>query len=194
MTTSKDSFNCVPLNRLPAEISGGDVEAQKKFIRDEILCKSNAEIIASDAEKHTMSLLRVIGSDLNINAFGINWRYPDGTINDDIEEANYLMQRVLKRLSISTPNDTPTDIGFYLTSAEYKYEEYGTCAENFMDRLGIDVCKQNLMVLRNVVMSAFPPEKDFMRKLIKRFRNIVEEESRYYLVNLDRRNPELTCI
>ncbi|KAH8435161.1 uncharacterized protein LDX57_012790 [Aspergillus melleus] len=176
MTTSTDSFICVPLNRLPAEISGGDVEAQKKFIRDEILCKSNAEIIASDAEKHTMTLLRALGSDLNINAFAINWRYPDGTINDDIEEANYLMQRVLKRLSISTPNDKPTDIDFYLTSTEFKHEEYGTCAENFMDRLGIDVCKQNLMVLRNVVMSAFPTENDFMRKLIKRFRIIVEEE------------------
>lgn len=176
MTTIKDSFICVPLNRLPAEISGGDVEAQKKFIRDEIISKSNTEIVTGNAEKHTMTLLRALGSDLNINAFAINWRYPDGTINDDIEEANYLMLRVVKRLSISTPNDKPTDIDFYLTSTEFKHEEYGACAENFMDRLGIDVCTQNLMVLRNVVMSAFPTEHDFINKLIKRFRKVIEEE------------------
>jgi hypothetical protein len=131
------------------------LRAKKQFIREQILPKSNQEIVANDQTLHTMSLLRALGSDLNINAFALNWRYEDGRLNDDIEEANYLMLRVVKKLSISSPNDRPLEKGFYLTSTEFKHEEYGNCAELFMDRLGIARSKENLMVLRNVVMRCF---------------------------------------
>ncbi|KAL4767519.1 pyridoxal-dependent decarboxylase conserved domain protein [Aspergillus nidulans var. acristatus] len=175
MTTKEDSFICISLNRLPSEVNGGDVEGEKQFIREQILPKSNQEIVANDQTLHTMSLLRALGSDLNINAFALNWRYEDGRLNDDIEEANYLMLRVVKKLSISSPNDRPLEKGFYLTSTEFKHEEYGNCAELFMDRLGIARSKENLMVLRNVVMSAFPTEHDLIDDLIRRFREVVEE-------------------
>ncbi|KAL5000011.1 pyridoxal-dependent decarboxylase conserved domain protein [Aspergillus recurvatus] len=175
MTTKEDSFICVALNRLPSEVNGGDIEGEKRFIREQILPKSNQEIVANDKIMHTMSLLRALGSDLNINAFAINWRYEDGRLNDDIEEANYLMLRVVKQLSISSPNDEPLKKDFYLTSTEFKHEEYGNCAELFMDRLGIARSKQNLMVLRNVVMSAFPTEHELIDELVGRFREVVEE-------------------
>jgi hypothetical protein len=174
MTTSEDSFICVALNRLPSEVNGGDVEGEKRFIREQILPKTNQEIVANDASMHTMTLLRALGSDLNINAFALNWRYEDGRLNDDIEEANYLMTRVIKELSISTPNDEPTKKDFFLTSTEFKHEEYGTCAELFMDRLGIARSKQNLMVLRNVVMSPFLTEHELIDELVGRFRAVVE--------------------
>jgi hypothetical protein len=122
-----------------------------------------------------MTLLRALGSDLNINAFALNWRYEDGRLNDDIEEANYLMLRVVKELSISSPNDKPTDKDLYLTSTEFKHEEYESCAEYFMDRLGISRSRQNLMVLRNVVMSAFPTDHDLIGDMMKRFRQVVEK-------------------
>ncbi|RDW92952.1 uncharacterized protein DSM5745_00274 [Aspergillus mulundensis] len=175
MTTREDSFICVALNRLPSEVNGGDVEGEKRFIREQILPKTNQEIVANDAKLHTMNLLRALGSDLNINAFALNWRYEDGRLNDDIEEANYLMLRVVKELSISSPNDEPKEKDFFLTSTEFKHDEYGTCAELFMDRLGITRSKQNLMVLRNVVMSAFPTEHELIDDLIKRFRAVVED-------------------
>ncbi|KAL2789089.1 pyridoxal-dependent decarboxylase conserved domain protein [Aspergillus keveii] len=175
MTTSEDSFICVALNRLPSEVNGGDVEGEKRFIREQILPKSNQEIFANDATMHTMTLLRALGSDLNINAFALNWRYEDGRLNDDIEEANYLMTRVIKELSISTPNDEPTKKDFFLTSTEFKHEEYGTCSELFMDRLGIARSKQNLMVLRNVVMSPFLTEHELIDELVGRFRAVVED-------------------
>ncbi|KAL4904298.1 hypothetical protein BDW74DRAFT_185623 [Aspergillus multicolor] len=175
MTTREDSFICVALNRLPSEVNGGDVEGEKKFIREHILPKTNQEIVANDSSLHTMNLLRALGSDLNINAFALNWRYADGRLNDDIEEANYLMLRVVQELSISSPNDEPNKKDFFLTSTEFKHEEYGTCAELFMDRLGITRSKQNLMVLRNVVMSAFPTEHELIDDLIKRFRAVVED-------------------
>ncbi|KAL4924073.1 uncharacterized protein BDV17DRAFT_295795 [Aspergillus undulatus] len=175
MTTKEDSFICVALNRLPAEVNGGDIEGQKKFIREQVLHKSNQEIVANDESTHTMTLLRALGSDLNINAFSLNWRYEDGRLNDDIEEANYLMVRVVKELSISSPNDEPAKMDFFLTSTEFKHEEYGNCAELFMDRLGIARSKQNLMVLRNVVMSAFPTEHELINQLVTRFRAVVED-------------------
>ncbi|KAL3465417.1 pyridoxal-dependent decarboxylase conserved domain protein [Aspergillus heterothallicus] len=175
MTTRDDSFICVALNRLPSEVNGGDVEAEKRFIREQILPKTNQEIVANDVTLHTMTLLRALGSDLNINAFALNWRYEDGRLNDDIEEANYLMLRVIKALSISSPNDEPTTKGLFLTSTEFKHEEYGTCVELFMDRLGIARSKQNLMVLRNVVMTAFATEHELIDDLIQRFREVVED-------------------
>ncbi|GFF40495.1 pyridoxal-dependent decarboxylase conserved domain protein [Aspergillus udagawae] len=134
MTTKEDCFICVPLNRLPSEVNGGNVEEEKKFIREEILPKSNQELYNNDATKHTMTLLRALGSDLNINAFALNWR---------------------------SPNEKPTDKDLYLTSTEFNHEEYGRCAEYFMDRLGISRSRQNLMVLRNVECrerNAFKPD------------------------------------
>ncbi|KAI9373196.1 pyridoxal-dependent decarboxylase conserved domain protein [Aspergillus egyptiacus] len=175
MTTSDDSFICVALNRLPSEVNGGDVEREKKFIREEILPKTNNEIMENDPEKHTMTLLRALGSDLNINAFALNWRYEDGRLNDDIEEANYLMLYVVKKLSISSPNEDPMTKRLYLTSTEFKHKDYGLCADLFMDRLGISRSRQNLMVLRNVVMSPFPTEHELIDDMVKEFRTTVNE-------------------
>ncbi|KAE8392515.1 pyridoxal-dependent decarboxylase conserved domain protein [Aspergillus alliaceus] len=172
LTQKDDKFICVPLNRLPSEVNGGDVEGEKQKIREQILGKDNETIYES---KELMTLLRALGSDLNINAFGLNWRYADGRLNDDIEEANYLMRKVVEKLSISTPNDNPVDIKFYLTSTEFKHDEYGACAQNFMRRLGIDRSKENLMVLRNVVMSPFPTRNGFLQKLMDIFKQVVND-------------------
>ena len=48
-----------------------------------------------------MVYLRELGSDLNVNAVALNWYREDGSINDEIEEANYLMKRVVDQLSIT---------------------------------------------------------------------------------------------
>ncbi|KAE8147892.1 pyridoxal-dependent decarboxylase conserved domain protein [Aspergillus avenaceus] len=172
LTEKDDKFVCVPLNRLPSEVNGGDVEGEKKKIREQILCQENAAIVD---KRELMTLLRALGSDLNINAFALNWRYADGRLNDDIEEANYLMRKVVEKLSISTPDDDPVKIPFYLTSTEFKHEEYGACAENFMRRLAIDRSTENLMVLRNVVMSPFPTRNQFLDMLMGIFKSVVEE-------------------
>ncbi|KAK2748783.1 hypothetical protein FQN57_000364 [Myotisia sp. PD_48] len=192
MTSEKDSFICVPFNMLPSELKPNstrkDVEEEKKRIRTEILNRSNKEIVEYDKDKpeeaKTMKLLRSLGSDLNINAFALNWRFmlPDGSpgeLNDDVEEANYLMRRVVERLSVDSPDDDPTKIPFYLTSTEFTPELYGSCAETFKKRLGLKDRKespQSLFVLRNVVMSPFSSQSDFMGSMIKTFRKVVEEE------------------
>ena len=161
MSTKEDTFIVVPLNMLPSELKEGstseDVEAEKQKIRDRILSKSNAEIVNADAQRpnddKSMALLRALGSDLNINAFSINWKYADGQVNEDVEEANYFLQRCIERISVDSPEDDPTTIPFYLTSTTFPQKEYGDCAQNFKRRLGLIADNTDLMVLRNVVMS-----------------------------------------
>lgn len=181
MTTEKDSFICVPLNMLPSELKEGStkemVEEEKQRIREQILNKSNAQIVQEDAERpedeKAMQLLRALGSDLNINAIAFNWR---GTLNDDMEEANYLMHRVVERLSVDQPEDDPTKIPIVLTSTEFSDELYGECKEKYAERLGLRPCTLDLMVVRNVVMSPFPTDRNFLSELAGTLKCVVEEE------------------
>lgn len=183
----KDDFRVVPLNMLPSELKPGSttakVEEEKQRIRDTILSKSNAQILASDVgkpeEEKALTLLRALGSDLNINAFALNFRLTpgkDGAWNTDVEEANYLMRRVVERLSVDSPDDDPSTIPFLLTSTEFSKELYDECATNFKRRLGLRKDDLDLMVLRNVVMNPFPTERNFIGNLVQIFRSVVEEE------------------
>ncbi len=183
----RDDFRVVPLNMLPSELKPGStaakVEEEKQRIRDTILSQSNAQILASDVDKpeeeRALTLLRAIGSDLNINAFALNFKLTPGKLgvwNTDVEEANYLTRRVVERLSVDSPEDDPSAIPFVLTSTEFSKELYDECANNFKHRLGLRKDDLDLMVLRNVVMNPFPTENNFIGKLAGIFRKVVEEE------------------
>ncbi|KAF3001603.1 hypothetical protein E8E14_005800 [Neopestalotiopsis sp. 37M] len=186
MTNSTSPFVCVPFNELPSEraenSSPEKVEAEKTRIREEILKKSNADIVKDDQarprDQKAMKFMRDLGSDLNINAFAINFRYSDGRLNEDVEEANYLMKRVIEALSVDSPDDDPSKIPLYLTSTEFSDELYGNCKKHFMKRLGLEDSKQDLMVLRNVVMSPFPTDGNFINRLADVFYKTVEEETK----------------
>ncbi|KAK8085300.1 pyridoxal-dependent decarboxylase conserved domain protein [Apiospora hydei] len=188
LTTPQSPFTCVPFNMLPSELgehtSEAKIEAEKTRIRHEIVNKSNHEIVAVDATRpddgeysKSMTLMRALGSDLNINAFALNFRREDGSLNKDIEEANYLMSRVVRAFSVESPTDNPTQIPLFLTSTEFSDELYGKCKENFVKRLGLSPSTQDLMVLRNVVMSPFPTDQNFIRKLAQTFYDVVERET-----------------
>jgi hypothetical protein len=186
MTNSTSPFVCVPFNELPSEraenSSPEKVEAEKTRIREEILKKSNADIVKDDQarprDQKAMKLMRDLGSDLNINAFAINFRYSDGRLNEDVEEANYLMKRVIEALSVDSPDDDPSKIPLYLTSTEFSDELYGNCKKHFMKRLGLEDSTHDLMVLRNVVMSPFPTDGNFINRLADVFYKTVEEETK----------------
>ncbi|KAI0602443.1 pyridoxal-dependent decarboxylase domain-containing protein [Biscogniauxia sp. FL1348] len=185
LTDSESPFICVPFNMLPSERSPDTtpekVEAEKLRIRQDIVLKTNATIVAEDEsrpeDQKVMKLLRALGSDLNINAFSLNFRFEDGTLNDDVEEANYLMQRVVETFSVDSPHDDPTKIPLYLTSTEFSDDLYGSCKAKFMERLGLDQSTQDLMVLRNVVMSPFPTDGNFTNTLAEIFYDVVKRET-----------------
>ena len=184
MSTDDDSFLVRPFNMLPSEmaenISDDLVEEECQKIRNRILSKSNEEIVNEDAERpdddKALGLLRALGSDLNINAFSYNWKYADGTINEEVEEANYFNQRVIQRLSVDSPNDDPTNIPFSLTSTTFVQSQYEKCAQNFKRCLKLLPDNVDLVVLRNVVMSPWPTDGNFIAHLAQELRKVLAEE------------------
>lgn len=166
MSKEEDHFIVVPLNPLRRE-------ADKKFIRDHIIGKSNEALVA---DKEAMKMLRDLGSDLNINVFACNFRL-GGVANDDVEEANYLNNAVFKRLSITTPFIKSTEIPMFLSATTFKAAEYGVCLDDFKARLGLErTSGQDLFVLRNVVMSPFQTAGNFVEKIADIFRGVLVEE------------------
>lgn len=189
MTDADSPFVCVPFNELPSERDPNStprkVENEKRRIRKEIINKPNSQIIAEDRnrkpEAKATKLMRALGSDLNINAFALNFRNRhDNKLNDDVEEANYLMKLVIEELSVDSPDDDPTKIPLYLTSTEFSDELYGDCKKHFMKRLGLEEDNtQDLMVLRNVVMSPFPSDGLFIHTLVSGvFKKVVEDATK----------------
>lgn len=183
MTDDSLPFTVVPFNMLPSELAEGatqeSIEAEKQWIRDNILSASNLQIVSntntSPGGDTALTLLRKLGSDLNINAFACNFKYSNGDLNTDVLEANYFMQRIVESLSVDSPGDDPTKIPLYLTSTEFSHDLYGECAAKFKERLGLEDSKQDLFVLRNVVMSPFPTEKDFIAELAGIFKKVATE-------------------
>ncbi|KAL1870867.1 hypothetical protein Daus18300_004956 [Diaporthe australafricana] len=183
MSDDNMTFTVVPFNMLPSELAEGaseeSIESEKQWIRDNILSSSNLEIVSntttSPGGDDALGLLRKLGSDLNINAFACNFKYSNGQLNTDVLEANYFMQRIVQGLSVDSPGDDPTKIPLYLTSTEFSPELYGECAANFKKRLGLKDGPQDLFVLRNVVMSPFSTEKDFIAELVDAFQEVAEE-------------------
>ncbi|KAG9499668.1 hypothetical protein J7337_008127 [Fusarium musae] len=178
-TMINDDFICVPFNMLAAENNGSrgflskPVEKQRDKIRDLIIGKKDHEIFAS---KDAMKIIRDLGSDTNINCFALNWKDKDGNLNTDLEEANYLMKRVVDRLSITSANTDPTEIPIFLTSTQFLHEDYGSCAHKFMERMGVGKSNQSLFVIRNVVMSPFPTHQNFIDKLMREFEEVIRDE------------------
>lgn len=176
MTDDTMDYVVVPLNLLPSEREDppnpDDVEKERAYIRENILPKDNSSLVE---DEEAMRLLNELGSDLNINAFAVNFRYPDGSLNTSVEEANWLNRRIFEALSVTDPNEDPRAIPFYLTSTTFAEADYGECADRFKARLGLEG-KQDLFVLRNVVMSPFTTTYDFMPELIQAFTDVVEKE------------------
>lgn len=188
MSDNTTDYIVVPLNLLPSEMrdppNSDDVEKEKEYIRKQIIPKSNFELVK---DKDAMLLLNELGSDLNINAFAVNFRYPDGTLNTSVEEANWLNRRIFEALSVTEAKEDPRKIPFYLTSTTFAEADYGECADRFKARLGLEG-KQDLFVLRNVVMSPFTTTHDFMPVLIKAFTDVVEKEVKVKLLPVANRS------
>ncbi|KAJ7622127.1 PLP-dependent transferase, partial [Roridomyces roridus] len=170
MSSSHTSFLVIPFNAFPDE-------SHQDLIRTFVLNKSNEEIIHAADEK-PYDLLCSLGSELNINAFACNFRI-DGRINDDVEEANALNRRIFDRFSITRPAQDNKDCALFLSSTVFKHSEYGECVRNFQRRMGLETeSRQDLFVLRNVVMSPFSSTNmNLVKELADEFQRVLEEET-----------------
>jgi hypothetical protein len=96
MARPEDRFIVVPVPRLPAEISGSNVEEQNQFIRERIEGKKIDELLA---DPEAMALLKEVGPDLNIVTYAFNFKHPDGSLNTDLILTNRLNAALYDRLS-----------------------------------------------------------------------------------------------
>ncbi|KAF8543506.1 pyridoxal phosphate-dependent transferase [Trichophaea hybrida] len=181
MSTDNDKFMVVPFNPLPSERdpnhSKADVDAEKKFIRERILPVENIDLLSDLKALH---LLQYLDSDISINLCSVNFKLSNSEWNTDVEEANYLNKRIVKRMSYVDPNQKLKDIDLFLTSTELEQNVCKDCATNYKRRLGLKG-EANLFVIRNVVMSPFLTAGNFVAKLAG-LRNPIDPASHRFVV------------
>ncbi|CAG8556794.1 1827_t:CDS:2 [Acaulospora morrowiae] len=176
MSTDDTSFTVVPFNPLPAELEGQtseEIEAQKEFIRQRIVNRSNTDLIH---DEDALELIKKLGSDLIINTFACNFRI-DGKVNENVIEANSLNRRIYERFSIRKITDKMNTKPLIITSTKLSQKAYGECLTNFKRRLGLKG-DQDLYILVNVVMSPFPTVGNFIGELANEFKKVAEEEAK----------------
>ena len=163
------AFIVTTFNMLPAETSGGDVTAAKAQIAD-LLSKSS-----SSGDELLVDLARDIGSDLCINAFAVNFRSKDGQVNNVVEEANYLNERIFEELSVSSQQTDLTTLPLVLTSTRLVQSKYGRCLTNFKTRMGLEG-DQDLFVLLNVTTSPIPTPNNVFEEITSALRHTIKDK------------------
>lgn len=176
MARPEDPFIVVPVPRLPAEVSGSDVEQQIQFIRDRIVGKNN-EMIINDSE--AMKLLAEIGPDENILAYAFNFKTSSGTLNTELAQTNRLNKALYDRLSIN-PGDDIYGYDLIVSTTDLNAAQYGeTFIKNYKSRLGVgESAGASVTVLRSVVMDPWVTETtkgSFLDVLEDEFRKAVTE-------------------
>ncbi|KAL1690592.1 pyridoxal phosphate-dependent transferase [Schizophyllum commune] len=174
MSDDQTDFIVVPFNKFVREAEGdAAILEEKRFIRENILGKSNQAIVQN---KTALDEICGLGSDLNINAFACNFRI-NGEVNTDVVEANYLNNRIFDILSLTSVGELPETIPMFLSATTFAHEDYGECADAYKRRLGLETdSEQDLFVLRNVCMSPFQAAGDFVQELAKIFQDTLEKE------------------
>ncbi|KAG2005933.1 group II decarboxylase [Coprinopsis cinerea AmutBmut pab1-1] len=160
------------------------IEAEKAFIREKIIGRSNEELV-KDPDPEIVAELRSLGSDLNINTFICNFRLPHsgigqegvGPINEDVSEANYLNELIFDALSPSDVGVAPKRLPLFLSATVLKHSDYGECLDNFKRRAGLEAeSKADLFVLRNVVMSPFQANAKYVQEvLMAKFKEVLHK-------------------
>lgn len=138
MPEEKDDFLIAFLQRLPAERQGespAKVKAQIDYIRQNIVPKSNQEIIQ---DQTAMNLLKELGSDQIIITYAFNFKV-NGVPNKDVKLVNQLNQAIYNKLSLSPTRDEVLKTPMIVTSSQFDPAVYGhTFVEEFKQRLGVE--------------------------------------------------------
>lgn len=171
MGRPEDRFFVVPVPRLPAERSGGDVEVELRFLRERIDGRSNEEI-RSDAA--AMRLLGELGPDQNILAYAFNFRTPSGEANRSLALLNRLNAALYARLSIKPGHDI-YGYDLIVSTTDLDSAHYGAeFIESYKQRLGVGGSEgDTITVLRSVVMDPWVTETtrgSFLDVLEREFR------------------------
>ncbi|KAF5326606.1 hypothetical protein D9611_000881 [Ephemerocybe angulata] len=213
MSDASTPYTITPFNPLRSEstpaspAATAELEAEKRFIKERILGRSNEELIKeAESDPGVLAELRALGSDLNINAFVCNFRVRrrkgegrEGThartevedgkgdgeqwewvLNDDVSEANYLNRCIFDRLSVTDIGQHPRKVPLFISATVLQAQDYGVCLERLKERAGLEAGSgRDLFVLRNVVMSPFQAGAGFVGKMEEAFRRVLEESLKH---------------
>lgn len=137
LPTESDPFVIEAIQRLPAVRrgdSGPKVKAELRRIKNEIVDRTNEEILA-DAK--TMQLFRELGSDQNIVSYAFNFLV-DGKRNEDVGKLNDLNDAVFAELSLGRDLGRIPETKMFVTSSDADPAVYGaTIVDDFRRRLGV---------------------------------------------------------
>ena len=138
MAEPDDPFIVVPVQQIPAEKEGKsqeEIEAQLKYIRENIAKKENAELVN---DPKAMALLKELGSDQIIITYAFNFKKKDGKLNKDPNLANKFNKEIFDKLSLSPDPSITKDTPLIITTSEFDPEIYGRdFVRTFMRRLGV---------------------------------------------------------
>jgi glutamate/tyrosine decarboxylase-like PLP-dependent enzyme len=174
MASSADRFVIIPVPRLPAEVSGGDVEAEMRFIRERISRRNEEDLLSDPA---AMALLPELGPDQNILTYAVNFKNLDGSLNTSLEQANRLNKAIYDLLSID-PGEEIYGYGMIVSTTDFNEEHYGkTFIEDYKRRLGVSASPgSTVTVLRSTTMAPWllsTPEGSFLDVLEYELRNAI---------------------
>ncbi|WP_437827351.1 pyridoxal-dependent decarboxylase [Sorangium sp. So ce1153] len=151
MAHPEDRFVIVPVPRLPAEVGGGDAEAEREFIRERIDRRSIEELLA---DPEAMALLPELGPDQNILTYAVNFKHPDGSLNTNLDMMNRLNAAIYELLSID-PGDDIYRYRMIVSTTDFSEEQYGNVfIEDYKRRLGVSGSPgSTVTVLRSTTMA-----------------------------------------
>ncbi|KZT07470.1 PLP-dependent transferase [Laetiporus sulphureus 93-53] len=166
-----------PFNILPIEDTTKnriEVDNEKLRLTRSLLQRPYHEVLK---DKEAMNDITSIGSDLMINTFSCNFRLtPDGEINKDVAEANFLNQRIYERLSIRRVTDDMNLKPVIVVGSIFEQATYKGCLTRFKQRLGLDPeDPTDLHVYSSVAMSPFVME-NLIEVVGDAFQHVAEEE------------------
>ena len=153
LSRPEDPFVVVPLAPLPAGSEvGGKAAALLARIR-----KEGPDKVPEDA----LRLFNELGPDQNIVDYMFNLRYPDGSINNDLDLLNKLNGGIYDRLHVQ-PGDDVEKYDLMITQTQMSTGDYGQrFIDAYLQRLGISLpgkLPYTLNVNRSVIMDPWSAE------------------------------------
>lgn len=181
MAEPDDPFIIVPFQRLPAEKNGEDpqkVKEQYDFIKNEIVPKTNEEIMANP---QAVALLPELGSDQIIITYTFNFK-ENGVLNKNVDKLNELNLNIFQALSLSPgEHDHPSTTPMYVTQSQFDIDSYGKpFVDDYKVRLGLTADNDEpVNILISTTMNPWltdTADGNFIPELVKALRQTVLEQ------------------
>lgn len=142
-----------------------------QFIRDNIMGKSNEEI---EENTKAMAFLQEVGPDTLMPNFAVNFKHPNGSLNNKVKLCSQLNDALFK-LNVHATNQISARRWPMLVTASYFAHHTGSHAlQNLKERLGLPPSgKESLRYIICCAMDPFATSMDFIEDFGSIIRNAI---------------------